>query len=509
MAIHIHRIQIGHSTNSSSMHSLVIKTEGHEIKDDDNEQSFGWGQFTVASSQQKGAYLAHTIANQIVDHGWMFGNHPLKMAEGVVQDIIREGTGQEVQIEADPDGYIDHQSVLTLVTKNGGTEKKRFLHDAVNFIMDPRVVILGGSDQDDSPHPLAGGTTEEFVPSTFFRETTDDYILRYDARDSYWSVWFQHRGGSAEVTNIKFRWAVDPGPMIVRSEVPELVDMSIGNHCTTGCKYCYRGSLPGLGWASEAIIVELCRNLYSMGTEEIALGGGDPMQHPEIDSIVSKVRATDSLKKLYVTTRELDWLSNAERVTLHSNHVTAWGVSVDNLSGTKRAIEAFKKAGVSRSRLTLQIVVGAVGEKVIREILSYLSKLDYKDHPKILLLGYKNTGFGNQMVPKPVSPTILKGDSAWNVGIDTALAKEWKSWLEVNAWKGSYHTQDGGFSCFIDAQKMRLYSSSFDQSEGFPIEFNLKGKYLSVPEKAIRSAFQTMQDSIGLGGSGSEETQTH
>lgn len=495
MRYFIHSFQFGPSTNSSSTHSVVILNEGHGIKDDDVEgHNFGWNYFTAASPEAKAAYLVHSIVDHLVPRNYAYKDRALTMAEGVVGDIINEGRAEDdrVEITVNHDGYIDHDSHLNFIPRGrvDGADATKFTEQAFRFFMDPRVVILGGNDNDDYTHPVNDEPRPKDAPDLSFLkliEEGDVPDLRWDQRDQYWTMVGSSWGG--ELFNMRFRWSADAGPPIVRSEIPELVDMSVGNQCSTGCLYCYRGSTPDAGWASVDSVVALAQRFYNMGTREIALGGGDPMQHPEIDTIVQKIHRGSS-GRLYITTRELGWLRDPARVALHKEHVNAWGFSVDNLKGLKRALAAFTKAGIDVGLVTIQLVVGAIGESQLKTMLTYCAGLPYGKRPRILLLGYKTTGFGDRVVPKVVSPEILR--IGHKIGIDTVLAEQWASWLKENAWSGSYRTREGAFSCFVDAQKMRLYKSSFDRAEGHPIKHTTHyGTYIN--EQDVRNAYAAMQ----------------
>lgn len=495
MRYFIHTFQFGSSTNSSSTHSVVILNKGHDVTDDDVEgNGFGWNYFTAASTKAKAAYLVHSIVDHLVPNNYAYKERALDMAANVVSDIINEGRTEDdrVDVVVDGDGYIDHDSHLNFVPRGrvDGASATLFTEQALRFFMDPRVVILGGNDNDEMTHPVQSYSSPGDAPDLSFLgliEECEVPDLRWDARDQYWTMQGTSWGG--EVFNMRFRWSADAGPPVVRSEVPELADMSVGNQCSTGCKYCYRGSTPDAGWASVDAVVSLAEKFYSMGTREIALGGGDPMQHPKIDEIVQKIHRGKS-GRLYITTRELDWLSDPARVALHKAHVNAWGFSVDNLAGLQRALAAFTAAGIDVELVTIQLVVGAVSEDHLKTMLTYCAGLPYGERPRVLLLGYKTTGFGDRVEPKVVSPEILR--FGHKVAIDTVLAEQWADWLKTSAWSGSYRTQEGAFSCFVDAQKMRLYRSSFDRTKGHAIKHTTNyGFYINGPD--LQAAYAAMQ----------------
>lgn len=71
---------------------------------------------------------------------------------------------------------------------------------------------------------------------------------------------------------------------------PELLDISITNYCEKGCEFCYRASsIRGKHMPltdMKKIVIEAKR----LGVLQIALGGGNPNQHPEFIQILKLIR---------------------------------------------------------------------------------------------------------------------------------------------------------------------------------------------------------------------------
>lgn len=72
---------------------------------------------------------------------------------------------------------------------------------------------------------------------------------------------------------------------------PELIDLSITNYCERGCTFCYREASK-----VEAVFISFndVENIVSQasvcGTYQIALGGGNPNQHPQFIDILRLIR---------------------------------------------------------------------------------------------------------------------------------------------------------------------------------------------------------------------------
>lgn len=71
---------------------------------------------------------------------------------------------------------------------------------------------------------------------------------------------------------------------------PELLDVSITNYCERRCKFCYRdSSLMGQHMRMNDM-EKIVKEAAQLGVLQIALGGGNPNQHPHFTSILKLIR---------------------------------------------------------------------------------------------------------------------------------------------------------------------------------------------------------------------------
>jgi radical SAM protein with 4Fe4S-binding SPASM domain len=69
-------------------------------------------------------------------------------------------------------------------------------------------------------------------------------------------------------------------------ESPELIDISITNYCEKGCSFCYRNSnVDGQHMPFEDY-QKIINQIRELGVFQIALGGGNPNQHPDFIKIL-------------------------------------------------------------------------------------------------------------------------------------------------------------------------------------------------------------------------------
>ena len=94
-------------------------------------------------------------------------------------------------------------------------------------------------------------------------------------------------------TGVTFRWGdtFDENPN--EAPWPELADISISNFCKEDCEYCYRSSNDKGEFISledyQLILKELTHQQYG-SVFQVALGGGEPLLHPQFEEILKLTR---------------------------------------------------------------------------------------------------------------------------------------------------------------------------------------------------------------------------
>lgn len=67
---------------------------------------------------------------------------------------------------------------------------------------------------------------------------------------------------------------------------PELMDISITNWCDKGCAFCYKSSTKNGSHMALRDYKRVIDQAAEMGTFQVALGGGNPNQHPDFEEIL-------------------------------------------------------------------------------------------------------------------------------------------------------------------------------------------------------------------------------
>lgn len=82
---------------------------------------------------------------------------------------------------------------------------------------------------------------------------------------------------------------------------PELLDIAITNWCDRGCPFCYRKSDETGTHMAVSDYEEVIRQAHAMHVFQVALGGGNPNQHPDFTEILRLTRQRYGIVPNYTT----------------------------------------------------------------------------------------------------------------------------------------------------------------------------------------------------------------
>ena len=98
-----------------------------------------------------------------------------------------------------------------------------------------------------------------------------------------------------------------PAPAPVQTLAPpSLVDFQITERCHLGCPHCYADSIPGGGHASLDDIELALEQIADIGTYQVALGGGEPLLHPDLPHILARCHELGIVPNLTTSGHGLD-----------------------------------------------------------------------------------------------------------------------------------------------------------------------------------------------------------
>lgn len=350
-------------------------------------------------------------------------------------------------VEIDPNGGIDHQSLITIPYINEYGRKSvciDYFNDIKKVILDPKVIIIGGNDNEKHYHPISG-----LCDSIAYHIMTDHdpVIGKYNKSGNFWAL-FDPKNGT------KIRVSFGNGTA-AKSDTPELVDLKITDWCGYGCQYCYQGSTKRGKHAKMSDITSIMYDLSSAKVFEVALGGGEPTKHPEFAYIIETINNLGIVANL--STRNFDWISN---VAPFVGDLGAIGFSIDKSTGLEEKLDQIKN---TKLKLTLQVVIGSCSQKELEKII----QIAHEHYIQVLFLGWKYNGRGNAGPKHSIDIEALldkyfeNGWSGPNISMDTVLVNQMYNWLTKHSHEKLFTTVEGAHSMYIDAVNMKMGRSSF------------------------------------------------
>lgn len=274
-------------------------------------------------------------------------------------------------------------------------------------------------------------------------------------RDKNAVTFFDSRNGT------KLRFALG---RYKKARIPELVDIKITDYCPFGCAFCYQDStLDGFHATTqnmEFIIAQLAEHKVF----EVALGGGEPTDHPDFLLILRSFREAGIVPNF--TTKSLGYVKRNWRYI--EPHAGAFAYSCETYKDVVSADRMLTK--VPRDRVNLHYVMGLGTPRDFLQFMVAAHDMDFR----VTLLGYKTVGRGDQVDHfsydwwMHVVRMLVSQGRCPTFSIDTPMAEEFADRLPMD--KRFFHTREGFVSAYIDAVAMGMSASSFENENLVPFD---------------------------------------
>lgn len=195
-------------------------------------------------------------------------------------------------------------------------------------------------------------------------------------------------------TGVTMRWGDTVSEDPYMAPWPELADISISNYCTNGCEYCYRSSNQEGAFMSVSdyrfVLEELTSEEYG-SIFQVALGGGEPLLHPDFVEILRVTREEYGIIPNYTTCGKFFNQDNLEATRKYCGAVAVSWDPYRNLS-LEEISEIGSKLKEEGIRVNIHYVIS---ENTIKDAVK-LVKGNYdeylKDFNAVIFLTYKATG---------------------------------------------------------------------------------------------------------------------
>ena len=451
--LRIRNLRLGHATNSSSSHSIVILKRGHKPLPSEwflDQEPWGLNQ---RDPKPEDAYAGSTAFGQ---NRFILADARSKMLYIATDDQHKYKSWQDMR--PDFGAFLSDDDLRAAWSghheNDDGTYIQSFPRE---FILSDGVMILG-----------TDGDKDMELPNTTKLDYMDDLRVR---KDGAASIWY------SPSTGFKARFSSEP---YLKATSPELVDVKITDYCPYGCSFCYQGSTREGAHAPLDLIIETADRLAQIGVFEVALGGGEPMMHPDFPAIVRAFHDRGITPN--VTSFGVEWLKR-EDVMGVMGLIGGLGVSVQT-PGSVRKIRQIKEAlwNAPGDRDVKILPQHAVGTGDLFGIVEAIH--DEGLEPSLLLLGFKNVGrgIGGQSHPQSDDDVIQAiealQDRTWadaHVSVDTAFLEQYPNVIEkLDVPEHMTSSPEGMFSMYIDLVAGTMGPSSYCPQEAY-VPLDLEG----------------------------------
>lgn len=252
-----------------------------------------------------------------------------------------------------------------------------------------------------------------------------------------------------------------------RADYPESMDIKICDRCDMGCPQCHENSTKDgkLGnIMSESFIDKL--HPYT----ELAIGGGNPLEHPSLVLFLEKCKNLQLIPSM--TVHQFHFMKYKNFLKSLVDHKLIYGLGVSLTSVTDEFIEALKEFPNAVVHVINGIVHPAQLEKLAHHNL------------KILILGYKEFRRGQDMynhqgeIIERVKtmlyndlPTIVEENWFDVVSFDNLAIRQLnvKRLMSDEDWEQFYMGDDGSATMYVDMVN-REFAKSSTSTERYPLE---------------------------------------
>ena len=237
---------------------------------------------------------------------------------------------------------------------------------------------------------------------------------------------------------------------------PESFDLKITNKCDNHCKFCHERSTPD--GIHGNLTLPFFDGIHS-GTE-IAIGGGNPLLHPQLSWFLEKMKLKGVICNL--TVNEMDLYKKSDVIEYYIRNKFIHGIGVSPIIISERFIQAIKPLG---NNVVIHLINGIHTQ-------SDFEMLQNKGL-KILILGFKNWGLGQTYLLKNSDDVIANQSWVNNnlkdltkkfklISFDNLALKQLdvKSLMSEEEWVKFYMGDDGDYTMYIDLVKSQYALNS-------------------------------------------------
>lgn len=252
-----------------------------------------------------------------------------------------------------------------------------------------------------------------------------------------------------------------------RADFPESMDIKICNRCDMGCSMCHENSTKD-GAIGDIMSESFIDKLHPY--TELAIGGGNPLEHPDLVPFLKKRKRLNLIPSM--TVNQVHFMKNKSFLKELVEQRLIYGLGVSLVRVTNDFIDALKEF----PNAVIHVINGMVTPLEL-ECLS-------GEGLKILILGYKQFRRGEQLYKEQGEqieetkswlykklPTIISEGWFEVVSFDNLAIKQLgaERLMSNEDWEQFYMGDDGSATMYVDMVN-REFAKSSTSTERYPIE---------------------------------------
>ena len=259
------------------------------------------------------------------------------------------------------------------------------------------------------------------------------------------------------------------------AEYPECMDVKITNRCEKGCSWCHENSTPD-GEHGEILTAKFWDTLKPY--TEIAIGGGNPLEHPDLVTFLIKLKNLKLIPNM--TVNQTHFMENWALLKFLCEEKLIYGLGVSLVDANDKFIAKVKEF----PNAVIHIINGVVTKEQLDKMAD--------NNLKVLILGYKNFRRGVKYYEE-FSENVDKNKKMLYDYLEEMLTKfhvvsfdnlaleqlEVKRLLTEEEWNEFYMGNDGKYTMYIDLVKEQFALCSVAE-ERFDLLENIKPMFEKV-----------------------------
>jgi len=244
---------------------------------------------------------------------------------------------------------------------------------------------------------------------------------------------------------------------------PESIDVKITNYCDLGCAYCHETSTTKGLHADLDVLLSILSPLPA--GVELAIGGGNPLSHPDLIPFLKELKTRGIIANLTVNQGHLKPYKDLILSLISDDLVKGIGISItsNNFTHIPPILEV-------SDNVVYHLIAGVNKVEVLEPLLAM-------GNCKVLLLGYKKFGLGigfhttsidreisrwSKALPSLIGECVFSFD---NLAIEQLNVRRL---FTIEGWERFYMGDDFCFTMYIDAvNQMYAPTSRSDNRTSF------------------------------------------